>query len=1242
MGKKSRLKRERRAAKLEDQKAISPQDIRFERTCNELKALFSNYNASDILISLTISDLWIPNISSQVKHALTFAVSISMTADSFKGKVRIESYSDFQEFLRKVYTILPSFPMLEDYIPEADWGEIKFAWKDSLLKIFYGGAVERISDFVSAFNLIHGAEDQARRDMYFALSAQDRILSMVDRAIAGNADNLVMGNIELPSEDFWRTCKNAILSLSVQTEWGGVSEGLVARLGNRPSPKREMDFGNDVMTGSALPVFLVKIETSYFPVALRNAPATVIQHWADKNNYSSAKNIADFVTARFQNVIGEPFRVVTRTERQQQIFSAAILDGIKPYLILALKESEISQLPKIQTDLTRAVVTGDWALQPVGVPEAVQLRSKDGVLRAIDQLVVIVVLSHLTTIPGALRLPKTKARVLPLPDFISIFDSVKDLDELDRFWAFVQSHSSDISGLSSYVDRFAAFRDSYAVLADGAVVPSMIILDPHWGSTWRYRMLKAYWDNAPPSLPDVPNTEWKVERDSDGLYRSEAKPFPALCWGAAINECAIHFMLVVNDQFIEVEDGRILELLVHCIADSINQRKSILASLNLFKYRQIITKCHANMDALVSRDDSDHSEDPLFSNWLVKEDSASRIVHVEVQTNLQRVQKLLADVVNASFEVEACVAWINGLTSCLGLGVVDSKVLTDLGSTSVRKPRFMLKLAQRTVDVPDYASPLVPTSEHYKLARRDLAIVFKDIGANEGKYELTAAKALIDPARDNFRALIHSRISALRRSELVQFCIQQLDMLIVKYDREQNRIKISLNHDVSYDRAKVLAEANERFVKESRNYRYLLECSLSISSSGSDHVSQEAVLQLVASIDWLLVLYGASDVLHNGLDVAGLELDHFFIPHVYYSEISDFKEAEFAKEAADTKLGLGMRVDDEVDTIQPSDTEWSDLDKAFKEDAGVSLNNFLSGLYILYRWPSAAKTSELRFSYSAPDEKVREVLIESIPDLTVEEADRIISLLSLYPKGIRRLLGKTFDESDVPVWEHNKRSDRYTIKPLIRDDKGILTWGAASVERAARIWRQNFANGYMPAEFEWPNVKEAVRYIKKCLDERLEAATFIVLSRATPYVEKGINFMHRFPNEKFDDVGDFDGLAYWPDANQWVSAECKHNQPAFCLKDARRLRDRIFGTPMEKEQLAKIEKRRDFLKKHLEQIRTLLHWPRPSEIHLSTVYEIYVSRDIYWWMRNPPYEVPTHFVRVDGLDNWLRDKGLLR
>ncbi len=650
-------------------------------------------------------------------------------------------------------------------------------------------------------------------------------------------------------------------------------------------------------------------------------------------------------------------------------------------------------------------------------------------------------------------------------------------------------------------------------------------------------------------------------------------------------------MLVVREDQIKIEDGRILELLVHCLADAINQRRLILSGIELFNYRQIITECQASIDSLTTKEYDINFNKPLLSNWRIAVNDWEKSIRAIVQADLKYVQKYITNAVDALLEVDALVSWLTGIASNID-HAINPDLLIKLWDTSEKLPRFVLKMEERKIDVPDYSQPYEITPENLKSARRELAIIFKEIGADVGRYDLGTAKPLIDLARDNYRALIHSKISKLNRHSLVKHCIEQQEELLVNYNRECKLTKISLDHEVEYDRSNRLAEPHTNFVRGSRNYRYLLECCYSMQESGNDEVSLELVAQLIASIDWLLVLYNASDVLHNGIDAAGLELDHHFVPNVFYSSLSDQKESEFAYETAEMKLGFGVNVDDAVQAIGPNDPEWIILNEAFLNDVGVTFDELLEGIEVFCRWPSLSGLDDLQFYYSSPIDAVLDIIMKTITNLSKVKAKNIISFLSLDKTRIKRLLGKTTDESDVPVWEHTKRGDRYTIKPIIEIEEGILAWGASSVNTAGTIWHQTITNGYMPAAFEWPNIIAAVQPIKSRLEAQLEVKTKNILLRATPYTEKSINFSDRFPELFFPDVGDFDALAYWPENSQWLIAECKYNQPAFCFKDARRLRDRIFGTPQERQQFGKIEKRREFFISNIELIRQKLGWPK--------------------------------------------------
>src|SRR5690606_8441601 len=99
-------------------------------------------------------------------------------------------------------------------------------------------------------------------------------------------------------------------------------------------------------------------------------------------------------------------------------------------------------------------------------------------------------------------------------------------------------------------------------------------------------------------------------------------------------------------------------------------------------------------------------------------------------------------------------------------------------------------------------------------------------------------------------------------------------------------------------------------------------------------------------------------------------------------------------------------------------------------------------------------------------------------ELTVGEAAAIVQFLTLSATNIRRLPGRSIDEADVPFWEHSKRLHRYAIRPLV-PEKHQLHWGAEHASRAMNIWLSAVRDGYLPAEFPWPQVSRQVKKFKE-------------------------------------------------------------------------------------------------------------------------------------------------------------------
>ncbi|HUX65210.1 hypothetical protein [Sulfuricella sp.] len=1249
MGKKKRKKPFRAPAMkpqlpVEMQRAMDERRKMFEQafqtSCGRVRAVLTRFHPGDALTAVNISDLWQSNRASQVKHQLAFSLLVSTPADSFTP-ARMTNYEDFAGFCGALIDALPDFPMLEDYVPEADWGEVKVLLGQEPVAILHGGPVQRIVDHMEAFRICHGKGTQAVADLERAIRLQGELLRQVPRNGGDQADESNPGHIEVPPASFWEVVMPALTQLPAAEQ---LRAEYVAELGQPASWKDASGFGDAVMTGAALPWLAARIDGSLRALSLRNATTVVIDAWAKAALDAPARvaaRLGAFLARRIEgrSCLTGPLQLRSRGERVPLAIAAVLVDGPHYFLVVPVPPGQLAEAGKAVTAMRRVMREADWGFQVVGTSDGVQLRDAQGAVPGPAAVKIILVNTPISTGPSMIKRPSADARLMSLVDACTIFDSIESVDELARFWKYVDGLGEfGGSPFSDLGDLFGSFRDVHAQIVEGAVVPNFLGLDPHWGASWRYGQLKAFWNQAPLFFPDE-DSAWETHerKGVSSLTRVTAKNAPKLAWSSAIGTCTLHFILDVDAVGLEPRDGSLVELFVHCAADSIAERASIISPFLQLPFRRVNLHCFSATHLLASAGDEQTQHAvamPLITAWDETPRGDARSYQARLTVNLAKLAQDLEDAEDARFEVACAMAVVERLFAALG-GPMPTELREALAGTAGRPPRFTLNRMRRMVDVPDFTQPQVPKPEDYKVARRDLAILLKAQGVAPGTYTLEAAKTLINPARAAYRDAVHQRIRELDRESLLRYCVEQYDALTASYDRDELRIKQSLRHEVDYNREQSLAEAHEKFVRESRNYRYLLESALVLTSPQASPVRAETVLSIQAMVDWLFVLYGASDVLHNGIDVGGLRVDEQYVPEVFYSEARDAQEEVFGREMAALRLGVNVAEEDKVTTALSMQAYMAVLDAAFAKDLRFTYSHMLQVLSTLILWVSAGGAEVLACGYASERQTMADRAVAAHPDLPPDAALAVIEFLLLAPDQAWRLIGKDVVEDDVPVWEHSKRGSRHTIRPLIELPDGRVLWGAAAVGRAKRIWTGSISAGYLPADYPWPAVRAAVGQLKKELEDGLEDRAHEVCARAMPYAIKGIDFRDQFPKQQFPDVGDFDVLAYRPEENQWLTAECKYNQPAFCLKDTRRLRDRIFGGGSELGQLRKIERRRDFLTQKSDTLRTLLGWPAPADKPFSLT-ELYVSKDMHFWLRFPPYEVPTRFVQIDTLDAWLR------
>lgn len=1213
---------------------LSDMEKALNRSIEAVRAHLISVNAIDAYLALLISELWLPNLSAQTRHALALSVFVSLKAPAF-GEGNLATYAHFSAFISRLHDLLPTFPMMDDYVPELDWGQVRVAFEGKTYRLMYGGAFERMPDFIQTFRLASTGGGAALIDMRAALTVHEQLLDNIVQP--GEVSGLGSGHLEVPPETFWAQALQVLRAIPGGTANLAPSPALVARPGAIP-PLDAATFTTKFMTGKLLPFAWLELEGQRFPLSPRNLCAVVIQHWEERDARPSAQlerdtatQTARFLEARFRpaDIIPGPLRVSLRHAKLPDLQVGALLTTRKAlWLVVLIDVRRAKDLPASEQRL-RALIEEDDGLvaQELATGQIVHMPLQGRSPDAVRVLAVIV-----APIAGgaSVAIPHSSGiRTLFLVDLVSIVESVERSQDLDDYFAFVDANEESASPFTGPMDNFAAYRQSHGVLIGGAIRPTMIVLDPHGGSNFRYEALRSFWASAPRRFPDDDPTTWKVKATDKTLRQLTHRGRPQLSWCADGIVPTLHFMLDVDAQDIEVRNGGLLELFIHCVADAWNERAELFPA-NLFAHQRIVTHCRANVERLPAESGCEQrSTEALLTAWRVRERNADSLI-LEVEVDLSQVAAELEDASDARFEAFCAGEWLRGACAVLGIPL-DEQVQHALAATADRTPRFTLSHRERTVDVPDHPEPILAELEHFKLARRDLAMEFRAEGIAPGRYELKPAKAVIDKIRDRYRALVHDHIRQFDRQAFVRLAVEQFDHLVAEYDRESTRLRLSLTHDVDFDRTEKQAKAHEEFIQMTRNVRYLLELAYSRGEPGGTVPTVEDWQRLVAQADWLLVLYGASDTLHNELEVGGVDVDSDFIPEVFYDGDDD---QSYKQEAANELLERGAN-EDRVASMDEAQRQR--LNAAFVSSVGFSLATLLPVLAVLGRWTSAKEGMvPLAWSYEESKADVLATLNAHIPvPVLPAEVEAALNFLTLDASRVCLLAGVDKETDDVPIWEHRKRAHRYGIRPILRVGQDRLLWGAAAAHRAFGIWSGTFSDGYPPADFGYPEIEAVAEAIKKNIEHELEMRAVEVFGRHLTYVEHGVDFHRRFKREGFEDVGDFDVLAYQPEDNRWFMVECKYNKPAFCIKDMRRLREDVFGKTPTTGQLAKIARRRAFLETHAARLLELLKWPTGPVVE-QRIEDLYVCPRIFPFMRRTPRPVLTQFVRLGKLDALLR------
>jgi len=318
--------------------------------------------------------------------------------------------------------------------------------------------------------------------------------------------------------------------------------------------------------------------------------------------------------------------------------------------------------------------------------------------------------------------------------------------------------------------------------------------------------------------------------------------------------------------------------------------------------------------------------------------------------------------------------------------------------------------------------------------------------------------------------------------------VKSLEKKIIQFDRIELHIKLlsaysselfssRMNHE-SFKLSEDIDEREKRnsrqkalqAVEDSKNNQasllYLLETNLYlIDNRGKTNIDDISLSELMSFAQWLVSLQNSSDLcFHTDSKTNLCVLDDYRIDvelgEVYLSKYSTTNKRRLSSDTYDIK---GIEKDKEY---------FEKVAIAFYVDTGVRFRVLESVLHQLSE--SSFPSEKIRFNEIASnvfqiniDDVVKDYCSFVLEDVSYDDAKRAFEFLTINASKLKTISGK--DCPILPIWEREKRNDRFSIKPLSKDGDNYI-YSPIMTDEIRKRWTNGLLQFYPPYEIGLPNV----------------------------------------------------------------------------------------------------------------------------------------------------------------------------
>jgi len=1136
-----------------------------------LNKIIRKYVFEDVIIAAFCLNLWRRNRSA-LEQSLTLNLSITM-GGSF-GHNSIKSFEELCSFYDDISGIL-TVSGHEDHIID-DYGEVFISHEGKSYPVIIGTGYQQVYGalrYLQALSKVCNRQDE----LTDLLEYSSGILAFTRAVNTPNTNSEII--YELPTPEFW-SCTTSLFDSPVFSKQVEFASNIV---GHQDGPIEMRHFVE--RDGRFFPLFNTSILLDYYKFLLNTATdeekkrhITIAIHSLLENSFNISPNTPNRVLIQPIAVNGE---TNARIDSKALIFAGFAEDILIIGIDNAYKnvEGTISAINELKTENNLRLVEPHYRPE-CGGSYAVAVKSD------IEVIYILVdpftdILSHTLRSEG-----KSKHFQCTALDIFYLIGFAEDFGEIAAFVRYYSALKTKIFTFGGKNNIFFSWKNAHREIAAGAVEYDLLATD--FNTTEDY-----VFSHFSENLKEFPRTgtglfvdplHWQVKDAPLGYKQVFHKGCPGFGGEVKMLSGDTSVFLAHNVDFFTKDDfTQNGETQIRTI-DEINQRLFVryadrLSQIQVLKGRTLqllFMPWHYAQQHHKTTFLSDSTRTLVYSDEYF--DGESLIIRYSVDPDVliesirtapdRRAENTyFAELLQPLEKYDP-----NAYKDLLGKLKEDSALKKTVGVSLIEQQYYFSNMAIDTnISAVDFTK-----------ARKEIAQMCHASGIEPGEYRGKAATEVVRKMQAAIVCAFENHLSDidmldLHKQALNYYAFQQNGIVL---NMKRYHAFTDLDKAIQMEFEKQTRQIRERYRSSVETAKYLLESNLFVKhKDGAKKCTKSNFSFLLAFADWLVVLQNNSDTSrHTEFDITiSVDTDY---------RVDTILSDESLERAAEMVLRKYNTTDYQIKTDSDDKAFFERAINAFQEDTGIDLKLMLSlADYLQLGVIENQIAEEIYPNVFAVDESVlahkyNEVLDQPVLDIDI--IHRIIEFLTVKPELLKTTGGAQHDY--LPIWEREKRDNRFDTKPIVRVDN-MCIFSPIALNNVLSLWRNGLANWFPPYEIGLPKLTAVLKKWKKRYeDEMVQDIAQLFRDAKFDVVIPELELIHRFPADNYpEELGDYDVFAINHTSREIWIVEAKVLQKNGSIYEDQMQQKNFF---VQKKYDERFQRRIDYLTNHYTKVLT--------------------------------------------------------